>query len=347
MYSEKEAAKIFKQVMYSIAYCHSNNIVHRDLKPENLLYSTKDEDSLIKVIDFGLSQINRRGYMKNKVGTAYYVAPEVLMGQYNQRCDIWSAGVILYILLCGDPPFNGPNDNEIYKAIIKMHFSLSGSRWNRVSKEAKDLIAKMLSKESERPSAKEVLEHPWFKKADSAKEEPLDFDIKKFEEILSVNRFKKIVLTFIASRLNDTDVSHLRQIFEKFDTSKDGSINFEELKEGLKQFNLDEKEIQKIFDSMDTDHSGKIDYTEFIAATIDQKLYLQEQRLFEAFKAFDKDNSGKISKEEIMKILQVEKDPDGRIEKMVNKFDKNGDGEIDYNEFLNMMVTSVNTEEKK
>jgi calcium-dependent protein kinase len=125
LYTEKEAASIFKQMMSAICYCHAQSICHRDLKPENLLLGSPAEDAPIKVIDFGLSKIfnSSNHKMSTKVGTAYYVSPEVLAGDYDEKCDIWSAGVILYILLTGEPPFNGANDNEIYKKIIAKKFS--------------------------------------------------------------------------------------------------------------------------------------------------------------------------------------------------------------------------------
>jgi calcium-dependent protein kinase len=125
LYTEREAAVIFKQMMSAICYCHSQNICHRDLKPENLLLVNNDEDAPVKVIDFGLSKIfsEENHKMTTKVGTAYYVSPEVLAGDYDEKCDIWSAAVILYILLTGEPPFNGPNDNDIYKKILTKKFS--------------------------------------------------------------------------------------------------------------------------------------------------------------------------------------------------------------------------------
>ena len=177
MYSEKDAANIFQQVMSCIQYCHNQNICHRDLKPENLLYLNpgSEKDNRIKVIDFGLSQACDR--LKTKVGTAYYVSPEILNGNYTHLCDIWSAGVILYILLSGDPPFNGPNDNAIYNKVAQMKFSFPENKWKNVSKEAKDLISHMLVPEKERYTASQVLEHCWFK---NAKDIPLsDIELLK------------------------------------------------------------------------------------------------------------------------------------------------------------------------
>ena len=126
MYTEKEAAEIIKQVMSAVEYCHNNEICHRDLKPENLLYLKKgdEKNNPLKVIDFGLSQtLDTKKILSSRVGTAYYVSPEILAGKYNEKCDIWSAGVILYVLLSGEPPFNGPSDAVIYSKIKKMKFN--------------------------------------------------------------------------------------------------------------------------------------------------------------------------------------------------------------------------------
>ncbi len=125
LYSEKEAALIFKQYMSGICHCHAQTVCHRDLKPENMLFLNISDDSPIKIIDFGLSKIysSHNHKMSSQVGTAYYISPQVLEGNYDEKTDIWSAGVILYILLTGEPPFNGANDNEIYRKIAKKKFS--------------------------------------------------------------------------------------------------------------------------------------------------------------------------------------------------------------------------------
>lgn len=167
MYSEKTAAYLILQIMSAVDYCHKNGICHRDLKPENILFLNKgnEENNPIKVIDFGLSQIigEKKEKLKSKVGTAYYVPPEILIGEYSQKCDVWSVGIIICILLTGEPPFNGKNDLEIYNKIKNFEYYFS-EKWKYISDEAKDLVSHMLVPENIRYDASEVLAHPWFKK---------------------------------------------------------------------------------------------------------------------------------------------------------------------------------------
>ena len=341
MYSEKDAATMMEQVMSCIAYCHNNGICHRDLKPENLLYLNKgpEQNNPIKVIDFGLSQFIKEK-LNTKVGTAYYVSPEILKGDYTEKCDIWSAGVILYIFLSGDPPFNGPNDNEIYQKISTMKFSFPDKKWKNISKEAKDLISHMIAPESQRYTAKQVLEHPWFKNASSEPLNSLNFDPAFFKSFAKSPEMKKMSLLYIASRLDENEIQNLRKVFKSFDKCEDGQITYEELKQGLVQFNpskFAESEIKELFDKIDVDKNGKIDYTEFLAATVQESNYLKKEKLFEAFSMFDKDNSGFITKDEILKALKAEKTQEKEVEKCIQAVDKDGDGRIDYKEFLELM----------
>jgi calcium-dependent protein kinase len=166
IFTEKEAASIMKQIISAVCYSHTNNIVHRDLKPENILLEEKSNDPIIKIIDWG----GARYFIKNKKmtkvsGTPYYIAPEVLNEIYDEKCDIWSCGVILYILLCGYPPFNGETDTDIMKAVKKGSFEFPAEEWSTVSKNAKDLVAKMLTYDPKnRYTAIQCLSHDWFKK---------------------------------------------------------------------------------------------------------------------------------------------------------------------------------------
>lgn len=345
IFTEREAAKIFKQIVSAIAYCHKEGICHRDLKPENLLLVNSTDDSSIKVIDFGLSNIfldtksGESQKMTTKVGTAYYVSPEVLAGDYDEKCDIWSMGVILYILLCGDPPFNGPNDNEIYRRIKAKKFTFSNSIWKNISEQAKELIVWMLSEPNKRPTAEEVYKHSWVQDlAPDSKEAILKLNVNTLKQYGNTNKLKKAVMTFICSRLKDDDVAQLKETFIAMDKNGDGHLTLEEVKEGMAKIGLDNDSIEELFKKMDTDGSGQIDYTEFLASTIQQKEILKEEKLAEAFRAFDKDNSGKISYAEIYQVLKItDKEEKKKIDDTINKFDINHDGEIDLEEFVSMM----------
>ena len=339
LFSEKQAAEIFKQMMSAINYCHKNGIVHRDLKPENLIYLTKDENSPIKVIDFGMSKkFDNKNFMNEKVGTAYYISPEVLKGKYDEKCDIWSAGVILYIIICGYPCFNGDSDEEIFDAIIKGKITYPSPEWDGISQDAKDLIQKMCTTPDKRLTAEQVLNQKWVKEnAPNSKNTLLPLKAEGFKNYAESNKLRKAVLTFIASRLTEEEIKNVKKIFENIDKNNDGKLSLEELKEAAgKTPGFKMEQIDEIFKSIDTDNSGNIEYTEFIAASLEKNLYLNEQKLKDAFKLFDSDKSGKISKNEISKILGTSKHSK-EVEKIMNKYDSNKDGEIDFNEFINMI----------
>lgn len=343
IYSEKDTANIMMQVLSAIEYCHNNGICHGDLKPENLLYLKKgnEENNPLKVIDFGLSQtLTEKKKLSSKVGTPYYISPEILEGNYTEKCDIWSAGVILYVLLSGELPFNGHSDVEIYDKIKKLEFGYPENKWDHISKEAKDLLNHMLVPEKERYSANQVLSHPWFKIINEILLENLNFDTKFFKEYINDKKLKKIVILYIASRLQDSEIDDLKKIFMAFDKDNDGQINYDEFKQGL--LKLDSKEFQSeefksYYSSIDTDKNGKIDYTEFIASILKKKIFLKEERLYEAFSMMDKEGNGKITKDELMSVLKLEPENDKYISELIKNADANGDGVIDYKEFLEFM----------
>ena len=347
-FTEREAAIIFKQLVSAISYCHDIGIVHRDLKPENILFINEEPNSPIKVIDFGFSkEFNNKNTktkqknMSSKVGTVYYISPEILQGNYNELCDIWSCGVILYIILCGYPPFQGNNDKEIYKSIQSGKVDFPQKEWKSISKNAKDLILRMLCPANKRYNAKQVLKHAWVNnKAPDSKGE-LKINVESLLNFKKSNKLRKVVITFIASRLSDEEVNNIKQIFSSMDKDKKGTITLQELKNGLEQSLTpdDHINIEELFASIDTDHSGRIDYTEFIAATMDQKLYLKDEKLHEAFNAFDPNSTGKISIKDIKKFLNLQdnSENDTIIQQWIKENDVNGDGVVDFNEFKKMM----------
>ena len=303
-YTEKQAANLFRQMMDAINYCHKNGIVHRDLKPENLLFLNKDQNSPIKVIDFGMSKrFTAEKYMNEKVGTAYYISPEVLKGKYDEKCDIWSAGVILYIIICGYPCFNGEDDDEIFAAIQRGKIQFPSPEWDDISEDVKNLIKKMCCPPEKRLTAAQVLQDTWVKdNAPHSSSTLIPTKKDGLKAYANSNKLRKAVLTYIASRLSEEEI----------------------------------KKIKEAFQAIDTDNSGNIEYTEFISACIDKNVYLNEEKLKEAFNLFDADKSGKISRDEIEKVLKL-----GGNSKEINaiftKHDTNQDGEIDFKEFLEMM----------
>ena len=171
-FTEFHAADIMSQMLSAVKHLHEKGIVHRDLKPENFLMDDTTENAEVKLIDFGLSkrfsEQDETQRMHTVVGTPYYVAPEVLKGDYGVACDVWSLGVILFVFLCGYPPFEGDNNKEIFRNVVKQPLTYDPADWNTISDQAKDLVTKMLQKDpKKRITAQQCLDHPWFARIES------------------------------------------------------------------------------------------------------------------------------------------------------------------------------------
>ena len=345
-FTEKEAAKITKQILQGINYLHSNNIIHRDLKPENIIFVSNDNE-IIKIIDFGsaVEVKNKSKKLKKLIGTPYYIAPEVLRENYNEKCDIWSCGVILFILLCGYPPFNGRSNKEIYNKIENSSPLYYDEEWNEISKEAKDLCKKMLKKNpNERLSAEECLKHKWFNIINSIDEENKAKNnqnkiIKKMALFVKQNKFKQAVLQFISTQFDlKKEEEDLRNIFKEFDHSNKGVISKEDFKEQLEKIYgeiITNELADEVFEQLDLDNSGSISYNEFITSVIGNRKNMTEERLENAFKMLDKDNNGLLSIDEIKSYFGGENEIWKEVLKDV---DENGDGQIDFKEFHKIMA---------
>ena len=208
-YTEKEAADTIRPIVDSIRYCHDMGIVHRDLKPENLLYETSDEHAVIKISDFGLARfLPNDALASTACGTPGYVAPEILEGKgYGQEVDYWSIGIVLYILLCGFPPFFEEDNVKLFETIKQGKYEFPCPFWDDISDMAKDLIAKLLVVDpKERLNADQILDHPWIKgddnplnELDSAKVKIAEFNARRklkkaTYSIIAANRFKSLSL---------------------------------------------------------------------------------------------------------------------------------------------------------
>jgi calcium-dependent protein kinase len=198
-------ARIMHKACSAVNYMHRVKVCHRDLKPENFLFETKNPDSEVKIIDFGLAYKfgEEKGNMHTVVGTPYYVAPEVLRGTYGKECDVWSLGVMMYVLLSGYPPFQGDTQQEVFREILRGNFSLDFEEFKTVSPEAKDMITKMLVLDrTARPSLDEVLAHPWFNihaSADQSLSMRIIASLKKYKAPKKLQQeAMKILLRFLS-----------------------------------------------------------------------------------------------------------------------------------------------------
>ncbi|CAJ1967313.1 unnamed protein product [Sphenostylis stenocarpa] len=341
-YTERKAAKLARTIVGVIESCHALGVMHRDLKPENFLFVNQQEEAPLKAIDFGLSTFFKPGEIFNDVvGSPYYVAPEVLRKRYGPQADVWSAGVIIYILLCGVPPFWGESEQEIFDSILHFELDFKSDPWPSISASAKDLVKKMLVRDpSKRITAFDVLRHPWIQVDGEAPDKPLDSAVlSRLKQFYAMNKLKKMALRVIAENLSEEEIAGLREMFKMIDADNSGQITFEELKVGLKKFgaNLNESEIYDLMQAADVDNSGTIDYGEFIAATLHLNKVDREDHLVAAFAYFDKDGSGFITQDELQQACEEFGMGDARLEEMIREADQDNDGRIDYNEFVAMM----------
>ena len=350
-FSEEVAAIIIKSIFQGVAYCHSLGIVHRDLKPENILVPTGNiniDYTLLKIIDFGASVLMKgRKKITFRFGTPYYIAPEVLQQSYNEKCDIWSIGVILYLLLTGTVPFDGENDEEIWRKIINDEINYSSPKIKNLSPEAKDLLKKLLIKNPDkRLSASEALEHIWIKKyaphtkVNRAFSRKIYNNLKNFQE---KSQFSSAVVTFITNyMMNDEELKSLKKLFFELDIKGKGVITKEDLFRGMDEcfeHKITQEEVDQIFSNIDYDNNGTISFDEFLKAAIDKKKLLTDEKLKAAFALFDMNGDGDIEAKELQEIMgENNDDVQGDVwKKMIAEVDLDGNGVIDFEEFKDMM----------
>ena len=362
-YSERQLAVLFYQVFSGLWYLHENKILHRDIKLENIMISGKEKDNStgeelfwVKIIDFGTAKIFEKNKKeKDVVGSSYYIAPEVLKQNYNEKCDTWSVGVILYMTLVGRAPFDGKDDEEIIKKINSVDYNKNEPRLVKHSPEVRDLVSKLLEKNiDKRYSAKEALEHPWFSKF-GGRALFSNFDEEEIKPIIenllnySFNsKIQQLVIAFLVHNLPSTDSSILiLKLFRYFNKSGNCKLSKEELVNGLYAYKPKE-EVDKIIDHLflllDGDNDGYIEYEEFLRACIKKKQILTSTYLKYAFKFIDKERTGTLDVKKIINAFVTT--PNKLIEAVfnntLNNVDKDGDGIIDFEEFQELMLKCMN-----
>ncbi|KAL1545628.1 Calcium-dependent protein kinase 20 [Salvia divinorum] len=341
-YTERKAAELSRIIVGVVQACHSLGVMHRDLKPENFLFVNQQEESPLKTIDFGLSAFFKPGETFNDVvGSPYYVAPEVLRKHYSQECDVWSAGVMIYILLCGVPPFWDETEQGIFEQVLKGELDFVSEPWPSISESAKDLVRKMLVQDpKKRLTAHQVLCHPWVQVGGVAPDKPLDSAVlSRLKQFSAMNKIKKIAIRVIAESLSEEEIAGLKEMFKMIDVDNSGHITLEELKKGLSRVgaNLKDSEIENLMQAADFDNSGTMDYREFVAAMLHLNKVQKEDHIHAAFSYFDKDGSGYITRDELQQVCEQFGIEDVHLDDIIREVDKDNDGRIDYSEFVSMM----------
>ncbi len=338
--SETEACVIMEQCVNAINYMHSNGVVHRDIKPENIML----DGSNVKIIDFGGSRRFKPNELMHKVsGTAFYIAPEVLDQAYDDRCDVWSLGVILYIMLTGDPPFPGKTDKEIFEKIKIGKPNFSHAAILLASENCRDLLKKLLVPNyKQRVHLNDIIDHPWFQ-ALRSNVNPLPNEIMgNLRRFSSSSIFQKAIYFYLINNVaTPEEKKNLIVAFGQLDLNHDGVLSREEIKIGLREvgLNLSEAELSETFFKITGQESKTINYMEFIAATLDRRRLLSEERISQCFKQFDQDHTGKISIHNFRAILGNKANlTDQQWYELIKIYDLNGDGVIEYSEFREILI---------
>jgi calcium-dependent protein kinase len=336
-FSEKDASHAVWQMLLAVNYIHAKGIVHRDLKLENFLYESQETDHL-KLIDFGFSHIwEPNTKMALSCGTLAYVAPEVLKKSYTSKCDLWSMGVILFILLAGYMPFSGAEKLQ-RKAIESGNYSWREDRWKHVSKIAQDLVKKLMTVDPERRlSAEQALSHEFILAHDKQDIE-IDHGVADaLRNFSQASNFRRACMNVMAWSLSNEERAKVRDMFIKMDTSNKGTITMCELKQVLtEKFTITDDQIKPIFEALDTSQNDEIHYTEFLAAMVSTRLAMHDDLLAQTFARFDVDNTGFITLGNLRTVLG-ESFSGADVEKLIAEADATKDGKISYQEFIQFL----------
>ncbi|OMJ87450.1 hypothetical protein SteCoe_10870 [Stentor coeruleus] len=346
IFTESQAAEIMFQILSGLTYLHSKSIVHRDIKPENILLSNKNTLSL-KIIDYDTATFFGSGFHREMFGTPLYMAPEIVKGRYTEKCDLWSCGMIMLILLIGRPPYDG-TDEEILQILKNVNIDIE-NLCPGVSEEAKSLLKSLLEADPDkRISAKEACLHPWIKSyTQSVSQKDISKVLLRMKSFKRTSKLREAIHTFIISKIMDPNIySKEQKVFNFLDVNRDGTISSKELAELLKK-ELPAEEVDLFTDTImqhvDSDKSGQIDYTEFLKATINYKKVCTKENLLRAFKFFDEDGNGTIEYSELSSALT-----DGAmitqelIQELMSQVDTNQDGKIDLDEFESLLFDALN-----
>ena len=342
---ETQIAGYMLQILSAIAYCHKRHIVHRDIKPENLLLTSDKSDALLKVIDFGVSsKLQPHNLLSSLKGTIRYMAPEVLTGEYNQKCDIWSCGILLYALLCnlhpaGHTPYDGLGYEETLKRIKSGEIEFPVQFFAGVSQEAMKFLGKLLEKDAGiRANAEELLRDEWLNEYRTKADSPIlkgttDIVFRSYREDCL---FRQAALKYISWHLTPFEATErLTRLFIALDADRDGRLGLSDLRNGL----ADPDEASHLLSSLSSESPTYIQYHEFLQSTLDWSQLLTHSLVQSTFQAFDRKNNGRIDSYEVKIMLQGEQEVATPVwGDVLQEADKDGNGVVDFEEFRSLMM---------
>ncbi|KAJ9546231.1 hypothetical protein OSB04_025938 [Centaurea solstitialis] len=360
-YTENDAKSIVMQILSVASFIHLQGVVHRDLKPENFLFSTKDEASPMKVIDFGLSDFVRPDQRLNDiVGSAYYVAPEVLHRSYNVEADMWSIGVITYILLCGSRPFFARTESGIFRSVVRAEPNLNCSPWPAVSPEAKDFVKRLLNKDHrKRMTASQALTHPWLR--DENRDVPLDILVYKLvKSYVRATPLRRAALKALSKALTEDELVYLSAQFNHLEP-KDGCVSLDNFKTTSYEINLqalvkystaamNDSKVLDILDKMKPLSYTQMTFEEFSAAAISphqlEALQGWETIANTAFQYFELEGNRTVSIEALAQEMNVGESAHSTLKDWI----RSSDGKLNflgYTKFLHgLSIRSSNTRQQ-
>lgn len=343
-YSEDDAKVIMVQILNVAAFCHLQGVVHRDLKPENFLFTSKDENSVLKAIDFGLSDFVKPDEKLNDiVGSAYYVAPEVLHRCYGTEADVWSIGVIAYILLCGSRPFWARTESGIFRAVLKADPVFDEAPWPLLSLEAKDFVKRLLNKDPrKRMTAAQALSHPWIRNYQDVKI-PLDILIfRLMKAYMRSSSLRKAALRALSKTLTVDELFYLKEQFALFEPNKTGTIALENLRMALTRHATDamkESRVPELLASLNALQYRRMDFEEFCAAALSvyqlEALDRWEQHARCAYEYFEKDGNRPIMIEELASELGLS--PSVPVHAVLHDWIRHTDGKLSFLGFVKLL----------
>lgn len=372
-YSERDAARLVGEVLRTVAQCHSAGVLMRDVKPENFLFASPHPDAPLKAIDFGISVFcNPDQEVDMRAGTPIYIAPDVLRCRYSHPADMWSVGIVAYMLLTGRLPFTGEegdevaelymskhvyNNKDVFRAVLYADLDFESSPWDVISPEARELVSSLLHREADkRPTAEEALRHPWLTAIGSSSAVPLgDSIVQRLQRYGTYGRLKQAALRKVAhaalAHYSQPGLPEaLQAAFAAMDRQGTGRIALDDLRAELRSghFNLTDAEADQLVAQVDIDEDGGVDWEEWVAAMMEWRAVRDSTEwdalVTEAFRTMDRDSDAALGVDDLTALLcgDEECDPD-IVEAALREADADHDRTVSLDEFR-MLLGSHDTD---